>query len=115
MNRRVFLSGLAAAAWLPFTGGAAPSAAAVRRATGVLGSAPIPALRWRGESAFSMGVSQGTIGVRERAGVPGAVDTDQVAVPRIDLAAIGADLRRRYPDLRQHFLFELRPHLLREL
>src|SRR5512132_495505 len=109
MNRRRFLSGLAAAASLPFTRSATSAGGGLRRAASTLGSAPIPALRWRGESAFSMGLSQGTIGVRERSRVPGATDTDDVAVPRIDLEAAGADLRRRYPDLRQHFLFEYYP------
>jgi hypothetical protein len=109
MNRRRFLSGLAAAASLPFTRSAIPAAGELRRAASIPGSAPIPALRWRGESAFSMGLSQGTIGARERSRAPGAVETDQVAVPRIDLETAGADLRRRYPDLRQHFLFEYYP------
>jgi hypothetical protein len=109
VSRRRFLSGLAAAASLPVSGSIASRAAARPAAAALRGNVPIPALRWRGESAFSMGLSQGTIGERDRSQVPGAVETDQVAVPRIDLEAAGADLRRRYPDLRRHFLFEYYP------
>ena len=46
-------------------------------------------LRWRGESALSMGLTQGTIGTRDPARAPGAVRTDTVAVPRVDLQALG--------------------------
>jgi hypothetical protein len=64
---------------------------------------------WRGESALSMGLAQGTIGTRDPARAPGSVRTDTVAVPRVDLEAVGVELRRKYTDLRRHFVFEYYP------
>src|SRR5512134_3042261 len=111
VSRRRFLSSVAAAV------AAVPSArldvfsrpsvnAALRTR---FGPRPIPSLRWRGDSAFSMGLTQGTIGGRDPSRASGAERTEDVAVPRVDLRRLGAQLRARYADLAQHFLFEYYP------
>ena len=56
-----------------------------------------------------MGLTQGTIGIRDPARAPGSVPTDTVAVPRVDLQALGVDLRRKCTDLQRHFLFKYYP------
>jgi hypothetical protein len=112
VTRRRFLSSLAAAgAALPFSRNATPAASVVRSLlpAAVLRSGTVPAPVWRGESALSMGLAQGTIGVRDPARAPGSVRTETVAVPRVDLEALGIELRRSYSDLRRHFLFEYYP------
>jgi hypothetical protein len=114
VTRREFLSGLAAtaAAALPVSGRTVTISPF--HPAGSLGGAPrlsmpIPALRWRGESALSMGIRQGTMGAREVSRTPGATRTGDVAVPRVDVTALGVELRQTYSDLPRHFVFEYYP------
>src|ERR671911_2167233 len=111
VTRRRFLSSLAAAgASLPFSPGATTATSFLRPPLPAVlrnGTLRLPA--WRAESALSMGLAQGTVGTRDPARAPGSVRTDTVAVPRVNLEAVGVELRRKYPDLRRHFVFEYYP------
>src|SRR5215203_4362008 len=111
VTRRRFLSSLAAAgAALPFSRDAMTAAVVARPLpAAVLRTGTLPAPVWRGESALSMGLTQGTISTRDPSRAPGAVRPDTVAAPRVDLQALGVELRRQYTDLRRHFLFEYYP------
>jgi hypothetical protein len=111
VTRRQFVSSLAAAtASLPFAAGEGSPVNLFRPVpSAVRGRVPVPGLRWRGESAAAMGLSPGTLGVRDAGRTRDAVRTGSVAVSRLDLAALGADLRGKYSDLRRHFLFEYYP------
>jgi hypothetical protein len=111
VTRRRFLSSLAAAGVsLPLSRGATAATSFLRPPLpAVLRNGTVPLPVWRGESALSMGLTQGTIGTRDPARAPGSVRTDTVAVPRVNLEALGLELRRKYTDLRRHFVFEYYP------
>ena len=110
VTRRRFLSSLATAgASLPFSRGARAVSSVLPPPPAGLRNGTLLLPTWRGESALSMGLAQGTIGTRDPARAPGSVPTHTVAVPRVDLEALGVELRRKYTDLRRHFVFEYYP------
>jgi hypothetical protein len=102
VSRRRFISGLGAAAvaarLAPLHGVSSPPL--LRWRDGL----PNPAIGWRGESAFSLGLRAGTI----------ALDSPDVRprrnpTPPVDWTATAATLRQRFRDLRRHFVFEYYP------
>ena len=100
LSRRQFLSSLGAAAVLPrrhVARGPLTLPSPFLRT-----SAPDPLVGWRGESAVSMGLRAGTLHddhPRRRTNPH----------PPVDWATVGARLRKTYPDLRRHFVFEYYP------
>ena len=108
ISRRRFLSGLgAAAASAPFIRRGSAPVPVSGFAAGLRRSLPAPAIRWRGQSAVSLGLQQGTLAGGDRSRPVGA-ETSGQAVPRLPLT-IGADLRGTFADLRRHFVFEYYP------
>jgi Glycosyl hydrolase family 99 len=108
VSRRRFVSSLAAAAAsAPFLRVGAGPPLRPQFAGGLRSSLPLPAIRWRGQSAVSLGLQQGTLAVRERLRPADGAPSGQ-AVPRLP-ATLGADLRRTFRDLRRHFVFEYYP------
>jgi hypothetical protein len=97
-SRRQFLATVAAAAVAPL----ASADAFVRPPALLVPSLPNPALRWHGESAFSMGLRAATIGAP-----PGKQRRDPH--PPVDWTVTGPALRRSFKDLRRHFAFEYYP------
>jgi hypothetical protein len=97
-SRRQFLSTIAAAVAAPL----ARADALVRPAARVVPSLPNPAIRWHGESAFSLGLRAGAFAqypVRQR----------RNPHPPVDWTTAGTALRRSFKDLRRHFAFEYYP------
>ena len=100
LSRRQFLSSLGAAAIVPPTRGWHGSRAMPSPLP--RSAMPDPRIGWRGESAVSMGLRAGTLHndrLRRRTNPH----------PPIDWATVGARLRKTYPDLRRHFVFEYYP------
>jgi hypothetical protein len=99
MNRREFLARtLASAAAVPF---ARPTCLPARFA--LRSALPDPSIGWHGASAYSLATRQ-TLGLD---GVHGRARRNPS--PATDYARLGAELRRRHPDLRRHFVFEYYP------
>lgn len=100
LSRREFLSSVSAAATFPWW------PAAQRADTfslSLLRSAlPDPRIGWRGESATSMGLRAGTL-LQDRQ------RRRRNPHPPVDWTTIGPRLRKAYPDLRRHFVFEYYP------
>ena len=107
ISRRRFVSGLAAAASAPFVRLGAGLPQGPRFTGGLRHGLPVPAIGWRGQSAASLGLQQGTLAVKDRLR-PGDAAASGQAIPRLP-ATVGADLRRTFRDLRRHFVFEYYP------
>jgi hypothetical protein len=100
LSRREFLSSLSTAAVFP-------RFSAVRQPAGLSSSFlrssfPDPLIGWRGESAASMGLRAGTL-LQDRP------RQRRNPHPPVDWTTIGPRLRKAYPDLRRHFVFEYYP------
>jgi Glycosyl hydrolase family 99 len=61
---------------------------------------PIPQIGWRGDSSVAAAVRAGTLSLPPQIRHP---------VAGVNLGALGAALRRRFPDLRRRFIFEYYP------